>query len=541
MGVLLLFACIAGVITVLSPCILPILPALLASGTLQRKMRPLGVIVGLVASFAFFTLALAALIRITGISPTILRYGAISLLFFFGLVMLFPSLSNWFARITAGIANAGQKIQKEPKKGFWGGVAFGIPLGLLWTPCAGPILAAITTLVATREITQTAVLMTIAYSFGAAIPLLLIAYGSSKAIEASRFLSKHAEAIRRVFGGVMILLSVVLALHWEMLLEQRLLRYLPTSLVENHPRLEAELKKLQGETPVKGKAPELQGISNWINSPPLTLEQLKGKVVLIDFWTYSCINCLRTLPYLEKWDKAYRDKGLVIIGVHTPEFAFEKDVKNVSKAAQQLGVSYPIALDNEYGTWNAYNNRYWPAHYLIDQDGNIRMVHFGEGAYMETENAIRSLLGLSPLMMSEESKQSRLLTPEIYLGTQREANYTPEIVLKPGKVTDYSFVSPLGNDQVGLKGRWLAEEEYLMAAGNDSFLYLNFLAKQVYLVASGKSSLPLEVMLDGKTVKTITIEEDRKYDVVETSYGRHQLAIKVPQGIKVYTFTFGND
>lgn len=541
MILLLIFAFLAGIATVLSPCILPILPALLSAGTAKGKLRPLGIIVGLVCSFSFFTLALTVIVQATGLSANILRNIAIAFIFIFGLVMLFPRLSDWFAKITTLVSTAGQKIQPAKTTGFWGGLLFGIALGLLWTPCAGPILATITVLVATHAVTLTAVLLTLSYSIGAGVPLFFIAYGSSKIISASHFLSRHAEGIRRFFGGLMILFAVVLFFHWDMVLEQKLISYLPQALVENNPRLERELKKLRGETPTQGKAPELVGIVAWINSPPLSLKQLKGKVVLIDFWTYSCINCLRTLPYLEKWDERYKDKGLVIIGVHTPEFEFEKDLANIKRAAQQLGVHYPIAVDSNYETWQAYHNHYWPAHYLIDQNGNIRMVHFGEGAYVETENAIRSLLGLAPLMESEPQQVTRPLTPETYLGLARSQRYNRQISLKPDITVNYSYSSLLANDEVGLKGLWKAEEQYIEAESDQSYITLNFQATQVYLVLSGKSAYPMQVYLDGSLTKEIVVDGDRKYDLVNTGYGRHQLSVKVPKGVKAYVFTFGTN
>lgn len=539
MIVLLAFAFLAGLFTVLSPCILPILPVVLSVGTLGGRWRPLGIIVGLILSFSFFTLALTALVQSIGLSVNVLRISAITLIFLFGMVMLFPALSNWFAKITGFIASAGQKLQpKEVSGRFWGGFVFGLALGLLWTPCAGPILATIVTLVASHALSLTAVLMTVAYGVGVAIPLFLIAYGSGKVIQSSRFLSRHAEGIRRFFGAVMIIFAVMLVFNWDLILEQKLMRFFPEALVESNPRLEEELKKLRGQTTVQGKAPELVGIVDWINSPPLTLKELRGRVVLIDFWTYSCINCIRTLPYLEQWDKDYRDKGLTIIGVHTPEFEFEKNLDNIKKAAKQLGVEYPIAVDSNYATWRAYNNRYWPAHYLIDQEGNIRMVHFGEGAYQETENAIRSLLGMAPIAMPQEKGKHRPITPETYLGLARASSY--QMPISPGRA-EYAYSAPLGENKVGLKGAWQVGNEFLVAESDRSFLDLNCLAKQVYLVLGGRSETPVEVVLDGQLVKRFKVDQDRKYDLIDASYGPHELSIKVPRGIKAYVFTFGDE
>ena len=542
MLILLGFAFLAGIFTALSPCILPVLPAIVAAGLSKGRLRPLGTILGLVCSFTFFTLTLSWIVHATGLSPNILRYVAISVIFFFGLVMLFPRLSIWFARITAPLATLGQKIQgSEPQSGFLGGIVFGIALGLLWTPCAGPILASITALVATGAVSLTAVLMTICYSLGAGLSLFLLAYASSKLLQTSRFLSRYSERIRQFFGVLMILFAILLAFRWDAMVNERLTRFLPEGFSEKNLPVEKQLNALQTSANLQenGPAPQMEGIVGWINSPPLTMDQLKGKVVLIDFWTYSCINCLRTLPYLEKWYSDYKSDGFVIIGVHTPEFEFEKDYDNVKNAVKSLGIEYPVALDNNYATWNAYHNHYWPAHYLIDQQGNIRMVHFGEGGYVETENDIRSLLGLKPLQMQEPKQNQRVISPETYLGVSRGNSYSMSITAFA--TVDYSYEAPLGNDQVGLRGPWDAEDEYIQAQGNNSYLDYNFLATHVYLVLTGSSTASLDVYLDGQFYGRVYVKGDRKYDIVSTSYGRHQLSLKVPKGIKAYAFTFGGE
>lgn len=562
MPLLLLFAFLAGIFTILSPCILPILPAILSAGTISGKWRPLGIITGLVASFTFFTLSLTAIVHATGLSANALRIAAIVLIALFGLVMIFPGLSNWFARLTAPVANIGQRVQDKSSErskegGFGGGFLFGIALGLLWTPCAGPILAAITTLVATQSVTFTTVLITLAYSIGAGIPMFLIAYGGGKILQSSRYLSRHAEGIRQVFGGLMLLTAIAIALHWDMVLQQQIIRFFPPVLIEDTPFVKQQLEKLGEEKTGQknaaimplvsgglsnyGRSPELTGIVNWINSPPLSIMQLKGKVVLIDFWTYSCINCLRTLPFITKWYADYKDKGLVIIGVHTPEFEFEKDPQNVAEAASRLGVTYPIAQDNDYKTWLAFSNQYWPAHYLIDKDGYLRMVHFGEGGYVETENAIRELLGMLPIKMEEPKQSSRPISPETYLGTSRAKNYPSDMHLKLGQIADYDYKTPLKDDEAGLKGPWKVEKERITAEGDNSFLDYNFLATKVYLVLSGTSKTPLEVFLDGNPAGKIEMDGDRKYDIVSTTYGRHQLSIKIPRGVSAYAFTFGDE
>ncbi len=530
MLLLLGFAFLAGLFTALSPCIIPILPAILSAGVAQGKLRPLGTILGLICSFSFFTLTLSFIIHLTGISPQILRYIAILFIFFFGLVMLVPSLSSWFAKITTPIADLGQKIQgTKQREGFWGGAIFGVALGLLWTPCAGPILASITTLVATGAISAMAIFMTLAYSVGAGIPLFLLAYGSSKLIHASKFLSQRSETIRKFFGVLMILFAVLLASGWDMLVNEKL-----SVVFSENGVTTSKKEKLENQ----GPAPQLAGIVGWINSPPLTLSGLKGKVVLIDFWTYSCINCISTLPFVENWYETYKDKGFVVIGVHTPEFEFEKDYENVKKAVAHFGITYPVALDNNYETWNAYHNQYWPAHFLIDQEGNVRMVHIGEGDYVGTENGIRELLGLAPLATGEKAQKDRPISPETYLGLARGRSYQKDLIYN--QTSSYTYNAPLQEDQVGIKGLWQAQDEYIMSKGDESYLDYNFLATHVYLVLSGSSQNPLEIFLDGNPYGEIKVDGDRKYDIVETSYGRHMLSLKVPKGIKAYAFTFGN-
>ncbi len=546
MLLLLAFAFLAGIFTILSPCILPILPAILSAGTIKGKWRPLGIIIGLIVSFTFFTLSLTAIVHATGLSANALRYAAIILVALFGLVMIFPRLSDWFAKATSPMANLGQSIQGgHASNGFGGGLVFGAALGLLWTPCAGPILAAITTLVATQSINFNTVLITLAYSIGAGIPMFLIAYGGGKVIQSSKFLSAHAERIRQIFGCLMILTAVAIALNWDMLLQQQITRFFPPLLIEDTPLVKQELEKLRAENGDEGprigsKAPELTGIVNWINSPPLSLMDLRGKVVLIDFWTYSCINCLRTLPYIKKWYEDYKDLGLVVIGVHTPEFEFEKNPKNVAEAVVRLGVHYPVAQDNDYKTWQAYHNNYWPAHYLIDKQGNLAMVHFGEGGYVETENAIRELLGLPALKMAEPKQRFLPISPETYLGALRGDSYTPGINLKVNQVARYDYHKPLAHDQVGLRGLWKAEDQRITSEGDDSFLDYNFLAQEVYLVMSGSSKVPIRVYLDDKPTAEFTMDGDRKYDILKTTYGRHQLSLKIPKGVSAYAFTFGN-
>lgn len=428
MTVLLSFAFLAGIVTVLSPCVLPVLPALLSAGGGKGHLRPIGIISGLIFSFTFFTLALTAIVQLTGISPDILRYIAIALIAMFGLLMIFPALGEKFAEMTAGVANLGQSVQEKSHlfgTGFWSGFVLGIALGLIWTPCAGPILAAITTLAVTSSVTWFTFFLTLAYSLGAAIPMFFIIYGGKKIISSSRGISNYSEGIRKSFGVLMILSALAIALHYDTKLQEIAIQYVPLINIENNLLVNEELEKLRRShsviankefilskqkfsedgrnLPKLAAVPELVEITGWVNTEPFTLQQLQGKVVLIDFWTYSCINCIRTLPYLKDWYAKYKDKGLVIVGVQTPEFEFEKNTENVREAAKRFGLEYPIAVDGKLKTWQNFNNHYWPTHYLVDQEGLVRSFHLGEGAYTETENGIRNLLGLVPLIEEEKT------------------------------------------------------------------------------------------------------------------------------------------
>ena len=314
--ILLFFSFIAGLITALSPCSLPILPILLGAST--SRLKPLAIILGFVLSFTFFSLLLGKIVQALGIDPDFLRLAAIAIIALFGLVLFVPSLSNWFARVTTPLVEIGAKGQVLSEKwgnGWLAGLILGGSLGLLWTPCAGPILAAVISLAATQPVTAQLFSVTFAYSLGAALPMLLILYGGRSFLPKSG----HAEAIRRIFGLIMLLTAVAMFFGGDLALQQWAAQYVPSLVVEDQPIVREQLIQLKASGKESGTENyELEGITGWINTPPLTLKGLRGKVVLIDFWTYSCINCIRTLPYLKEWDAQYRDKGLVIIGVHTP-------------------------------------------------------------------------------------------------------------------------------------------------------------------------------------------------------------------------------
>jgi len=572
MLILLTFAFLAGILTVLSPCVLPVLPALLSAGIAAKRNRSIGIILGLILSFTFFTLALNAIVQSTGLSANALRYTAIAIIGLFGLILIFPKLSDIFASITSPIANWGSKIQGTSSKnqGFWGGFILGIALGLVWTPCAGPILASVIALAATTTVTWQLVAITLMYAIGSALPMFLLMLGSSSALNSSRFLSRHTEGIRRVFGVIMVATAIALYFHAEVALQQLTLKYMPNGSIENNATVTKELQKLREDTSnapttpstsasassQTSQIPPFPGISEWINSEPLSSELLKGKVVLVDFWTYSCINCIRTFPYLKKWYADYKDKGLVIVGVHTPEFEFEKDAKNVQDATKRFDITYPVALDNNYKTWTAFHNLFWPAHYLYDQQGVLQEVHYGEGDYVKTENAIRKLLGLQALSEEKEPAPSkRAITPETYLGYDRAQNYITGMAVIPDQVFNYASSGVVGADKVGLRGDWKIGDQSITSESPTSELTLNFEATRVYLVMSSDKPALVKVLLDGKLISkdnytddmdaegNIKVHEPRKYDIVNMhmKYGRHTVTLVVPAGVQAFAFTFGDE
>jgi len=566
MVLLIVFAFLAGVVTILSPCILSIAPILFTSGSNGNHKKPLGIVVGLIVSFSFFTLTLSTIVQATGISPDIFRYLAIGVIIFFGLTMIIPSFEEAFTSLTQQIARAGNFVQEHSiamHTHFISGFVLGIALGLLWTPCAGPILATITTLAAAGHTTFSTILITLAYTTGAAIPMLLFSFGGAKVMESLTSITPYSHLIRKIFGIITIISAIAIAFHVDIILQEKIAYWFPTITIEQSTIVEKELNMLKkSNSPTQAaalnpigqlKAPDFVGISSWLNSEPLTLAQLKGKVVLLDFWTYSCINCVRTLPHVKQWYESYKDYGLTIIGIHTPEFAFEKSINNVENAIERFGITYPVALDNDYQTWRAYDNHYWPAHYLINQNGIIVKTHFGEGGYVEMENSIRALLNLPPIEEKRESITEKAITPETYLGFERASSYHQSISLQKNVPASYQTTSILGDNQVGLQGSWIVESDCIVSNSNTSTLDLNFIATYVYLVMQSDRPTHLTILLDGKRAPekyrtqdmdkdgNIIVHQARMYEILDLkgNYAKHTLTLQCPEGIKAYVFTFG--
>src|SRR4051794_38371665 len=577
MVLLILFAFLAGIGTALSPCVLPVLPLALTAGATGGKRRPLGIVTGLAVSFTFVTVAFVYIIHALGLPDDLLRNIAIAGLICFGVALAVPALGDrleaWLSRLVpAGAARKGGE-------GFGSGLLVGFGLGAVYTPCAGPILAGVITLSASQTFTAGRLATALAYGVGSGVALYFLMLGGRRL---TRRLSKRSGRFQQGLGAVMVAVAVLMALNLDVRFQNAIASDLPGFLVnptggiEKSDSVKKQLADVRGgkptatETPDTGSsplpklgaAPEIQGTQQWFNTPgnrPLTLASLRrqNRVVLIDFWTYTCINCIRTLPQLKAWDAKYRDAGLTIIGVHTPEFPFEKDAGNVRSAIAQNGIRYPVAQDNDYATWNAYANQYWPAHYLIDANGQVRYVHFGEGKYQETERAIRALLeeageggGLGGTSRPAVEQPTGLATPESYLGSQRAERFDNGPI-RDG-VHDYgnSSASPRP-DHLAYRGTWKIDSEGA-EAGAGARLLLNFRAREAYLVLGSRDRpRAMKVLLDGKPIAAkyagadvhggvVLVGPQRLYRLVSLpASGDHVLELRPEAGTRGYAFTFG--
>jgi cytochrome c biogenesis protein CcdA/thiol-disulfide isomerase/thioredoxin len=548
-ALLLLFALIAGAGTAVSPCVLPILPALLSAGATGGRRRPLGIVIGLAVTFTITIVGLATVVDGVGLGDGSLRSFAVVVLFGFGLLLLVPRLAD---RVEAWMSPLIRLGPKSSGTGFLTGLGVGAALGFVYAPCAGPILAAVISVSAASGQT---VAVAIAYAVGSAAALFILSLGGRKLL-----LHFRGPALQRVLGVVMILTALAVATDRDVAFQNLIADDLPAFLVNPTGDLERSntvakrLDDFRGKSkfaatsssdglPKLGAAPDFAGVTHWLNSSPLHMQQLRGKVVLIDFWTYTCINCLRTLPYVRAWDEKYRDRGLVIVGVHTPEFGFEKDTGNVQDAIARNGIHYAVAQDNDYGTWNAWGNQYWPAKYLVDADGQVRYTHFGEGDYATTEGAIRSLLAeaghkdLGGRAGRQAGEVPGDATPETYLGTARAQGWVPNPF---AGVRDYPGVETLPVDRFAYGGVWRIDEESAEALGN-STIKAHVRGKSVYLVLGAKSpGRRVEVIVDGRHERTIAVRGQRLYTLMKRPRsGEHALELRFESGVTGYAFTFG--
>ncbi|MFJ1268329.1 cytochrome c biogenesis protein DipZ [Legionella lytica] len=528
---------IEGFGLIISPCILPILPVFLATSLTGSKKRPVGMILGFTFFFALLIFFSRQLVHYLGINFELLRTLGYFVLVLLGLIMLSDYLTEQFSRVTQKFAQAGSAFSSLNKAegGFLNGILLGGLIALIWTPCAGPILAAIIVQTVVQKTTLLSFFTLLAFALGAVIPMFIISLYGKKIISTFTFFKTRTALFRKVLGAIVIA-SVVYMVYFE---------NTSTSSITVQTGIKTSNALINGLwRPYP--APPIEGITSWVNSAPLKLNDLQGKVVLVDFWTYSCINCLRTLPYVKAWHDRYHDKGLVIIGIHTPEFDFEKDIGNVRAAVQRNDILYPVALDNQYDTWINFKNHYWPAHYLINKKGEVVYEHFGEGDYDITENNIRYLLGINDLTtlkngLAQTSPASQ--TPETYLGYERaDPNFSPKLI--HDKVFQYQFPLQLAENSWALDGAWLANADSITATNAAAVLKIHFNARKVFLVmgtSTGKA-IKVKVVLNHKRVKNILVDKYSIYEALSQarfSSGDLEIIATEP-GIKIYTFTFGN-
>jgi cytochrome c biogenesis protein CcdA/thiol-disulfide isomerase/thioredoxin len=597
MLVLLVFAVLAGAGTALSPCVLPVLPALLSASGVGGRRRPLGIVLGLSITLTVTIVGLSNVVGGIGLGSDPLRDLAIVVLFAFGVTLLSPELA---ARVEAPLSRLARFGPRSTGDGFRSGLLVGAALGFVYTPCASPILAAV---IVAGAATGRTISLALAYAAGSAAVLLLLALGGRRVFDRVRRAGR-GPALQRVLGTIMIVTAVLIATRVDVNFDQFVAEDIPnvnlTAQLECSRTVTNRLHEISGhrakfapangssacgassslpkltaagpsasqatlladarQLPHVGAAPEFTETEKWFNTPggrPLTLSSLRGHVVLVDFWTYTCINCIRTLPYLKAWDASYRKDGLVIVGVEAPEFAFEHDASNVQNAIQQFGIRYPVVQDNRLGTWNAYGNQVWPADYLIDANGQVRYAAFGEGDYGKTETAIRALLAEAGARVGGHSHATGVIvpssqaTPETYLGTARAEGWLqgPEEGLH-----DYG-VAPNGElalNQFAYSGIWRIAEQPAEAV-TDAGIDVEFEAKNVYLVLSSKGErpLPVRVLLDGRPISAseagadvhggvVTVRRQRLYSLVSLPGDqRHHLALRFAPGVTGYAFTFG--
>lgn len=574
---LLFFAFLAGVVTILTPCIWPLLPIILSGSIMSRgHQRPLGITLGILVSFSIVTLAISSLVKLFHFDPNILRLLAVFVLVVLGISMIIPALAAKTELLISRLAGKIGKPMQQTKTGFTGGFITGLSLGIVWSPCAGPILATIAALAATGQVSLSVILVTLAYVIGVGIPLFLFAYGGQQLVTRTRFISKYTEKIQQVFGVIMLLTALAIYTNYDVYLQSQLLNAFPqlnnaVNSFESNSAVQQQLNALKGNqttNPIANSdllntnypAPDFVGITHWLNTDkPLTIKDLKGKVVLVDFWTYTCINCIRTLPHVTAWYEKYKSQRFVVIGVHTPEFQFEHDTTNVSNALKQFNIHYPVGQDNNYATWNNYNNQYWPAEYLIDANGNVRRTHFGEGEYDQTEMAIQTLLKeagrqvTSSLINMPDQTPQEQISPETYLGASRMQFYYPGGSLTSGTQNFTLAENPTLNS-FSLGGSWTITDEDAIT-GQGATLVYHFSANKVFLVLKPGTNqqASVKVYLDNKVISkdqtgsdvvngVVTVNSDRLYNLVDLKghTGEHVLRLEFQNpGTDVFAFTFG--
>jgi len=560
MLLLMFFALIVGAGTAVSPCVLPVLPAMLSASAAGGRRRPLGIVIGLTTTFTITIVGIAKVVGGVGLGVDPLRDVAIVVLIVFGIALMVPQIGQLLERPLAAFSRLGPRSRGD---GFFSGLVVGGALGFVYTPCAGPILAAVITVSAASG---RAVAVGLAYALGTGLMLLALALGGRRILDRLRR-SGRALAVQRALGLVLVITAVVLATMLDVKLNEWIAQHIPnvniSAFVDDSNAVSkrlADVRKprfaplaLPGvatpSLPVYGAAPNFVGTERWFNTPgghPLTMHGLRGRVVLIDFWTYTCINCIRTLPYLEAWDARYRSKGLTIVGVESPEFPFERDAGNVLDAIHQFGIHYPVVQDNNLQTWDVWGNDAWPADYLVDARGRVRYVAVGEGDYTRTEAAIRALLaraGAKGLGAGARARgvitPSQLTTPETYLGVARAQGWL--LAPKAGAYTYPAATLPFPVNEFAYGGSWRIGGQQALALSHAT-IEAEVQAKNVYIVLSppahGAGSVAVSV--DGRRTQTLHVTQQRLYTVASfASDSRHAIELRFAPGTSGYSFTFG--
>ena len=610
MTVLLAFAFLSGVITVLSPCILPVLPIVLSGSVGAGKRAPSACLPGLSSVLPSSRLPSRPSCRLWASPRTRCVWSPWCLLFFSAWSCSCLGSATALRLLTSRIASRSKGSQPVAagagarRAGYWSGIVVGLSLGLIWTPCVGPIMASVITLALTQHVNGGAVFITLAYTLGTSIPMLAVMLGGRALLTRVPALTRNAANIQKGFGVLMIVMGVAIGLGWDRQFQSAILRAFPNygsglTAIEKTQSVRVALKTLDSGAAAGGKgvsgsanssgehvfagamdvtpqngvlgdyglAPAFVTSGMWFNtegvvpmpgqpseggSMPLSLQSLRGKVVVVDFWTYSCVNCVRTLPYLKAWNDTYRSRGLVIIGVHTPEFEFEKKSANVERAIRDLGVDWPVVQDNDYSQWNAYANQFWPAHYFIDAKGHVRYFHFGEGEYDVSEKVIQALLKEAGTdvggIVSKPAPEIDAQTPETYLGYGRGRGFASATVPVPDKATDYMPARVPQNGEWNLSGKWTITQQYVLPESSGAF-QLGFLAKNVFLVIEPQGSGgKIMVSVDGQPgadtadVKdgVLAPRESRVYQLVGLKQASaHLLRLEVQGQVRLFAFTFG--
>ena len=576
-----------GVLTIVSPCILPVLPFVFSRADQPFRRSGLPLLAGMAFTFALVaavaTFAGSWIVRANQVG----RWVAVAIFGILGLTLLFPSLAEILSRpfVRFGAKVQGQD-QSQAAPSIGRSLILGISTGLLWAPCAGPILGLILTGAAIQGASAHTIFLLLAFAAGAASSLALALLAGNRVFAAMKRSLGAEEWIRRGLGVAVLIGVLAVAFGWDTgilrrislsggtsAFEQRLVdRLRPTAFAHNGdasatPAEAAVAEQIQLGN--EGTFPSLDGAVAWLNSPPLKASELRGKVVLIEFWTYSCINCLRAIPYVEAWSQKYKDDGLVVIGVHTPEFAFEKDQGNIAKAVRDLGITYPVAIDSNYGIWKAFNNEYWPAHYFIDAQGVIRYHHFGEGEYDKSEEVIQELLkqrdanlklaGLVKVSGSGATAAADtddMASPETYIGYERSENYASPEKIRRDAESAYTAPGRMDVNQWGLAGKWQVGGERASLASAPGKIVYRFHARDLHLVLGpGKDGKPVrfKVLIDGSAPGDDhgadtdasgagTVKDYRLYQLVRQKGKVEDRTFEIQfldPGVQAYAFTFG--